>query len=389
MIQIELHIEILLLKYDCVIVPGLGGFVAHHAEAHYDGQEGLFLPPLRTLGFNPQLRMNDSRLAQSYVEAYDISYPEAVDRIESEVSELKQHISNEGSYELNDIGVLSLNDDGKYVFEPCEAGVLTPWLYGLGAFSMERLNTGATPEEKVAKAATTMKPTHAEQKPTANSPLRHEPGVIKIKVSWIRNAVAMVAAVLAFLLITPTISNSYRQEAGMAGLHAAMVGGTWAYVEGYAPTAAPGETDAKPESKRETEPAPSAPATTPRPAATQKQAESPKAEKATKATKEKEAEAPKAETAESPAAETHATAASDNAAGKYCIVLASRITKTNANAFAGQLRDEGLGEVSVYINNGIVRVVYGSFATEGEAYKALQSKRQDEHFEQAWVYKKR
>ena len=175
----------------------------------------------------------------------------------------------------------------------------------------------------------------------------------------------------------------------MAGLHAAMVGGTWAYVEGYAPTAMPGETAAKPESKTETMPTPSAPATTPRPATTPKQAESPKAEKATEATMEKEAEAPKAETAESPAANAHATAASGGDAGKYCIVLASRITKANANAFAGQLREEGLGNVSVYINNGIVRVVYGSFATEGEAYKALQSKRQDEHFEQAWVYKKR
>ena len=29
---------------------------------------------------------------------------------------LKQHLENEGQYDLNDIGVLSVNEDGKYIF---------------------------------------------------------------------------------------------------------------------------------------------------------------------------------------------------------------------------------------------------------------------------------
>ena len=99
-IELGRHIEILLLSNDCVIVPDLGGFMAHHIEAHYDDEERVFLPPQRTLGFNPQLKLNDSLLAQSYIEAYDISYPEALRRIEEEVSELKQSLSNEGYYEL-------------------------------------------------------------------------------------------------------------------------------------------------------------------------------------------------------------------------------------------------------------------------------------------------
>ena len=66
-IELERHIEILLLSNDCVIVPNLGGFVAHNIEARYQEQEQLFLPPLRTLGFNPQLTINDSLLVQSYI----------------------------------------------------------------------------------------------------------------------------------------------------------------------------------------------------------------------------------------------------------------------------------------------------------------------------------
>ena len=125
-IELERHIEILLLKSDCVIVPGLGGFIASHEAARFDEADSMFIPPVRTLGFNPKLSINDSLLVQSYSEAYDLSYPEAYNRIENEVNELRQHIANNGSYELCDIGTLYLNDDGNMEFTPCEAGILTP-----------------------------------------------------------------------------------------------------------------------------------------------------------------------------------------------------------------------------------------------------------------------
>ena len=109
MIELERHIEILLLDCDCVIVPGFGGFVAHHRDARFDDADNMFLPPLRTLGFNPKLNMNDSLLVQSYVEAYDISYPEALARVETEVDELKHNIEKDGYYEFENLGHISLN----------------------------------------------------------------------------------------------------------------------------------------------------------------------------------------------------------------------------------------------------------------------------------------
>ena len=115
MIEINRHIEILLLSNDCVIVPGFGGFMAHHVDARYDGTDNMFLPPLRTVGFNPQLTMNDSLLVLSYVETYDMSYPEALRRIEDEVAEIRQTLENEGKYEVDNVGILSLNEDRKSV----------------------------------------------------------------------------------------------------------------------------------------------------------------------------------------------------------------------------------------------------------------------------------
>lgn len=113
--------------------------MAHHVDARKDGADGMLLPPARTIGFNPKLTINDSLLAQSYVECYDVSYPEALVRIGDEVRELRQHLENDGCYELHGIGVISLNGEGRYEFEPCEAGVLTPSLYGLSGFEMQSL----------------------------------------------------------------------------------------------------------------------------------------------------------------------------------------------------------------------------------------------------------
>ena len=75
MIELSRHIESLMLNHDCVIVPGLGGFITQYMHARYIAEEGLFLPPYRSVGFNQQLTFNDGLLVQSYMQAYDTSYP--------------------------------------------------------------------------------------------------------------------------------------------------------------------------------------------------------------------------------------------------------------------------------------------------------------------------
>lgn len=165
--------------------------MAHHIDARYDEGDGMFVPPLRTLGFNPQLTMNDSLLVQSYIETYDISYPEALRRIEAEVVELRQYLETEGSFDLNDIGIVRLNEEGNLEFEPCEAGILTPELYGLGTFEMKPL------------IKTPLQPEKGEQ-PLA----KQADHAIIIKMSWLRNVAAVAAAVIAFFMIGTPVKNS-------------------------------------------------------------------------------------------------------------------------------------------------------------------------------------
>lgn len=215
--DISRHIEILLLSNDCVIVPGFGGFMAHYVDARKDERDGSFLPPMRSIGFNPKVTLNDSLLAQSYVEAYDISYPEATKRLEQEVEELKQRLAANGSYEFNGIGTVSINEDGNYEFTPCEAGLLTPSLYGLDGFQLKKLEelrllnlkSKEVQQEKHAELIPVNANDEAADETTDDE--RHTARVIAI---WRNVAVACIAAIVFILIPSPLVNN-----AQLAGNH--------------------------------------------------------------------------------------------------------------------------------------------------------------------------
>lgn len=354
MIELGRHIEILLLSNDCVIVPDLGGFMAHHISARYDKDDDLFLPPLRTLGFNPQLKLNDSLLAQSYIEAYDISYPEAIRRIEDEVNELKQHLDNQGFYEIDDIGVLSLNEEGGYLFEPCEAGILTPELYGLSSFEIKRMSdavvvNAATETIKNEEQLNTQQEIFTQSNVLNSIVDEDDNSTIKIKVAWIRNAVAIAAAVVAFLFVTTPVSNSENNQIVTSSFFSPVL------LE---------------------------------PTDTKEVSSDVKVEDIKKALEDSENLSNSLNESEKQELEQEMTDSQVTSEG-YCIVMASHVAKQNAEAFVNELHAKGYTEAYTYIHNNIVRVVYGNYESEADAHSVLRDIRGNKYFEQSWVYKKR
>ena len=306
MIELERHIEILLLSNDCVVVPGLGGFVAHYIEARYDEEDALFLPPLRTLGFNAQLTMNDSLLAQAYVEAYDISYPEALRRIEDEVEELHQHINNEGFYELHDIGTLATNGEGHLEFHPCEAGLLTPSLYGLTSFEMPKL------------AYTGNRSTVHHTEKGAD--------IITIRKSTIRKIAAAAIVIFALFLIPPTTSwepSQHVQQSSVLSIP------SW-----------------------------------------------------------ERSQVKHDATVEETITMVQQAAASCNYvmdSDYWTLVLASHISKDNAEAFIASIQQKGFSQARILEQNNIIKVVYGQYSDKDSAYKNLKELKGNSDFAQAWV----
>lgn len=69
----------------------------------------------------------------------------------------------------------------------------------------------------------------------------------------------------------------------------------------------------------------------------------------------------------------------------YSIVLASRITESNANAYIQKLRDNGLKDVRMYKNEKMIKVIYRSFATRQEANQELKRLSSNAIFADSWV----
>ena len=164
MIELTRHIEILLLENDCVIVPELGGFITHHQPAHYEEDEGVYLPPSRTVAFNPQLTMNDGLLVQSFMQAYHLDYTDALRMMNEEVDQLKKMLYQEGIVDMEGIGKLHCNIYGTYEFQPNANGILAPSLYALDTFPITMLPTVSAIIQETEDTVSPVYPTEEKKK---------------------------------------------------------------------------------------------------------------------------------------------------------------------------------------------------------------------------------
>ncbi len=339
--ELQKHIEILLLSNDCVIVPGLGGFTASHVAAKWDEHDGVFLPPIRTLGFNARLDANDFLLAQSYCEAYDISYPEALTRIQDETSELRARLSEDGLYELYGIGVLRLNAEGNIEFTPTEAGILTPKLYGLSSFEMNAIRPRQTIEKE--KAPTVSFPTlplQGSKVPFEKAMLSvkdeekqaSQEMVIRIKYSVLKKACIGVVSIALLLAIILPVSNS--DTLRTSNFDGGIIRSISNNIE-------------KVKTNKET-----------------------------------------LEDNQNASLGAELGAIKEIYKEYFCLVLASRLPQENAEAFVEQLSLSGLKAYAINENNSY-KVIYGRYATKDEAFSSLSKLKSNKYFNEAWVYQVR
>ena len=106
------------LDYDCVIIPGLGGFVCNGRSAWYDEENEEMVPPSRDVIFNPNLIHNDGLLAQEIMRARDLSYSEAMKHVEEEASFMVRQLTEGKPVEIARLGRLYSGDDGVTRFLP-------------------------------------------------------------------------------------------------------------------------------------------------------------------------------------------------------------------------------------------------------------------------------
>jgi len=321
--EFALCIEYLLLYHDCIIVPGLGAFIAQHQEARYDEAEETLLPPYRLVRFNAELQHQDDLLCSSIQQIYQITSEEAEQKLGMWINEFTQNLEDCGSIDFGSIGVFT-DDDDQIFFTPSEAGITTPEFYALDAVHIQQI-----PDSKV-----------------QSSPiLKTDKDNITIRLN--RHVASYIAAaciaILCFLSYSVPVSNTDAMEFGQYSTSKLFLPINLVQPDAKENIAQTGEI------------------------------------KKNQITKE-----------ESAAPVTHENAISEKDEENpcnYCIVVASAVTKKNAELYTKILRQRGYETARVLDNGRVIRVVIGSYTNEEEAGIAVRKiHRQSDEFKYAWVY---
>ena len=259
--------------------------------------------------------------------------------------------------------MLFLNEDGNISFEPCEAGILTPDFYGLGGFDMlpiAQINNAEQQNENqnvamtvnLAKEEQPVKnETEVPAAPANNSVFiaeeeeeEEKAEFISIKKSWLRNMAAACIALIAFFTIsTPLGSPTIEKSQIDTGMFTRIMPKEITPVKSnelLLPTDEPKLMETTPTDK---------------------------AEKTPSMAQDREIATP--------------------TASYYSIVLASRVTKRNAASYVEYLQGKGFKEARVLITDNNVKVIYGNYRSESEAYNTLNRLHTNEAFTDGWITK--
>ncbi|MDD7437490.1 MAG: SPOR domain-containing protein [Bacteroidales bacterium] len=131
------HIEQLLYREECVVVPGLGAFILHQETAVADEPKGLIYPGRSHISFNGALNHNDGLLVQSYSDAFSFGYKRSLSLLESDVQELRSQLLSTGVVQMGEMGKLMQTRGEEHIrFIPNEAHPFSIDHYGLQPVAM-------------------------------------------------------------------------------------------------------------------------------------------------------------------------------------------------------------------------------------------------------------
>ena len=324
------NITRLIAHHNCVIMPGVGAFLAHRVPAYYSAKEKVFMPPHRSLGFNPQVTIDDALLLSEYMVDGLLSYEEANECLANDIDSLRSRLSDNGTVCFGDLGIFTMDIEGKISFTANEHCIDDPYNYGF--------------------------------EPLAISPLKElKKKDIVIKRSSIGKYVsAIAAAVIILFVLVPIGKNAYNSDvqlsvAGFASVENAVKPATVPTVDAICDIA-PVETVT------------THIFTTPDNAALEIEAIQP----------QEVVEA----AAETVLSETEIT--TENNSVEYSIIVASTPNPTNAELAITELSRKMKADYKVVEGDRRFRIAIESYSNEADANAALE--RIQATFSDAWIY---
>ena len=361
------HIEWLLGENDCVIVPGLGGFIAHYTPARRIEAESRFLPPTRIVAFNPSLKINDGLLVQSYMLVEGIGFVQALKSLERDVEQLFVALHETGKVVVGHIGELRCSLRGVYSFIPFDNCLEAPALYGLSSFEMFELKALEEVRTKLARTVVPVVPVSGVRS-SGRWMAR-----FKLRSARTLQIILMVAMVALFFFLPAPIENTEVMNGNYARL---LPEDIFKQFEQQSLAITPIRV------KSSSDPVNGASV------CKEVFQASEKGGKVTEAVQVK------------PAQETHQVVIADKAAlsaslssapasfKHYHVIVASMSTETDARQMANRLVGEGYANACAIIADGKKRVCIESCTTEAEAYRYIGTLREAGTYKDAWVLKR-
>lgn len=120
---LPLHIEYLLTRHDCVIVPGFGAFIATEEESYIDFEGGVIRPRRREIGFNGSVVTDDGLLSHSIARREGISYEDARRMLARMTEKLTADLEEEGEVSLGMVGRILKNSEGLISYQPRQSRI--------------------------------------------------------------------------------------------------------------------------------------------------------------------------------------------------------------------------------------------------------------------------
>lgn len=214
------YISELLFAHDCVIVPGLGGFVCNYASAKVHPAQHLFTPPSKQVFFNRHLQNNDGLLVNSIAAAVPCSFEEAQKEVRIFADAVQSELKNGRKVELPHLGTLSKDPEGNISFERAPDLNFLVEAFGLSSFqSLPIIREGVAPVVEEKKPVETVIRRLHEEKPVVATEEKESRSEVPVEPSRYR-ALKVAAAILLPIVATGLFFtlNTHARGSALAGL---------------------------------------------------------------------------------------------------------------------------------------------------------------------------
>lgn len=132
--KIAYYIADLLFEHECIVIPGLGGFISKEHPASVHPVKHQFKPPYKEIVFNPHLRANDGMLLNFIAQQEQLSYGDAKQKLDRFVLKCLEELGNGRRITFRNIGFIQYDEHRQIIFQADENQNYLGSSFGLTGF---------------------------------------------------------------------------------------------------------------------------------------------------------------------------------------------------------------------------------------------------------------